>query len=284
MEDDFYLTLLSNSSHKYYRDNRTSRFKVHLTKEINLDENWRAALSEISYPHTIFNVSENSNCVILKYSYFTGNVKDIDTTRINIPVGYYPNVEGILKAINGQFMKAYSMNLFAETLSTSSHTMITANMEELEHHLAFSTLTAQGRVADMSMKDYESAVEITLENRLAIQLGFSPTDNLVDFEQSPQIANINFGWPQEVFVYMDIIEPQIISDYFSQVIKIVKTLDHQTQFSELVNREILNRNYLTLNKRRFQTITIELRDSSGELIPFQFGTSIVTVHFKKAAQ
>lgn len=287
MEENFYLTLLSNSSFNYFPENRTSNFKVHLTKEINLEGEWKVALSEISYPHTIYNVTDKNNKVIVKRSYNGGELgTQTDNYIVSIPEGFYSNLEDVVKVINEGFFKLFKMNLFADKLTPTNHCEVVVNREALEQCLQ-SLLISEGHDESelVELNDFfDSELQITLENRLAIQLGFSPTDNLIDALISPQVANINFGLPQEIFVYIDIIEPQIISDYCSQVIKIVKTFDQTTEFSDVVSREIFNRNYMQLCKRRFQTLSIELRDSTGELIPFRFGTSIVTVHFKKEQQ
>lgn len=285
MNKDFYLTLLSNSSFTYFPENRTSNFKVHLSKEVNLEGQWQAALSELSYPHTIYNVTGKNNVIFVKYMYYEDEHKETNVDKLIVPEGYYSNLEDLLKAINEVFHNEYSMNLFADNLSPTNHAVVVVDKEKLQKHCQHSVLSGQGREIEEVEADedyhFGSVLEIMLEGRLAIQLGFAPTDNLVDFVLSPNAANINFGLPQQIFVYIDIIEPQIISDYCVQVIKIVKTLDRDTQFSDVVSREILNRNYMPLNKRRFQTISIDLRDSIGDFIPFRSGTSIVTVHFKK---
>ena len=260
---------------------------MHLTKEINLEGEWRVALSEISYPHTIYNVTDKNNKLIVKHSYHGGERKgsEIDQYIVNIPEGFYSNLEDLVKVINEGFFKHFKMHLFAEKLTPTGHCEVVVDSEALEKYMESLFLPDLDDSERLELYDhFDSELQITLENRLAIQLGFSPNDNLINATISPQVANINFGLPQEIFVYIDIIEPQIISDYCSQVIKIIKTFDHTTEFSDVVSREIFNRNYMPLSKRRFQTISIELRDSTGELVPFRFGTSIVTVHFKKEQQ
>ena len=39
--------------------------------------------------------------------------------------------------------------------------------------------------------------------------------------------------------------------------------------------------YFPLRVESFQNISLELRDDAGVLIPFQFGRTIVTLHFKR---
>ena len=50
MNENFYLTLLSNSSMKYFSKNVTSNFTTQLPKSINLEGEWNVALSEIQFP------------------------------------------------------------------------------------------------------------------------------------------------------------------------------------------------------------------------------------------
>lgn len=121
----------------------------------------------------------------------------------------------------------------------------------------------------------------TMEGRLALQCGFTPEHNILDYFRSPLPGGANLGIPSELFCYVDIIEPQLISDTCSQVIKIVKTIDAKTKFGDTIHREISNRNYVKLSKNRFQVVECELRDTTGELLNFAYGSSLLQLHFKR---
>ena len=68
MTRDFYLTLLSNSSIKYFPENKTTSFCTQLPKSIHLDGEWSVALTEIQYPGSIINVSNDDVGIYFKYN------------------------------------------------------------------------------------------------------------------------------------------------------------------------------------------------------------------------
>ena len=54
----FHLTLPSNSSVEYYPENTVTRFTTKLPNNIDVDGEWKVALSEISVPSRVYNVME----------------------------------------------------------------------------------------------------------------------------------------------------------------------------------------------------------------------------------
>ena len=65
MDNQFYITLKSNSSTDYYPNNKASKFKVKLATQIDLSDRWEMALTEITYHHTWQNVTEQTHCTFL---------------------------------------------------------------------------------------------------------------------------------------------------------------------------------------------------------------------------
>lgn len=381
---DFYLTLLSNSSFKDYPDNKTNSFKVHLSKELRFSDNgWKVALTDFIYPHTMYNVSENSNTIILTYIHHvvneqkTKNIRMVKTFKMKIPPCFCNTLEDLLKVINHNWNQNFGGSLFSETLTSTQH--VTTDLETISQlvtrfkeaqkppppppstaassskskpaqntpskpkptsanrpklsmleellstvqFLSVSPSTANALIGNFSpsstrlvretpnssepstserknpslqVEKYlsyecsqfevefsekaEDVYIVTMEGRLALQCGFTPEDNILDYFRSPLPGCVNLGIPTELFCYVDIIEPQLISDTRSQVIKIVKTIDGNTKFGGTIHREILNRNYLQLCKNRFQVLQCELRDTTGALLNFAFGSALLQLHFR----
>lgn len=66
-QDQFYLTLPSNSSMNYFPNNTSANFTTHLPHPISLDGSWEVALDEIHYPCSLLTVSEQSAIYIYIY-------------------------------------------------------------------------------------------------------------------------------------------------------------------------------------------------------------------------
>lgn len=329
---------MSNSSFQYHPDNKTSNFKVHLSKEINLDGDWSVSLAEISYPNTFYNVSSTSPVVSVRFNEgFFDDQKMFHPVKwrefeIKMQVQFCHSLNDLTTTINKLFKSYFSTNLFGESLNSNGRVKInvkeddimTATKNQNETSMKFTNkifeklcvkridpekmTLLQDQIFSSSnieiilknnlahpdespyyktlSKDNElklsSNVEIFLHGRLALQFGFLPEENILNYKTSPYPPSLDFGVPPETFVYIDIIYPQLISDHCSQVIKILKTVDKNTEFGEYVSREIVNRSYFPLNKLKFQTVSVQLRDCLGQLLPFQFGVSKLQVHFKRS--
>lgn len=302
--ESFYLTLLSNSSSKIFPNNRTSRFNVHLNKELNLEGDWCVALTELSYPFTFYNVTEKHNRILIEYDMYTidGTDKTHQVERfvedIFIAPCYCSSISQLISVINETFHDNFNVDLFEKGLNKANQVCVVQGLSRkiIDIHkvqVAEGMLHAADKLVYKQKPEFfteylntkEISYEnfkISLEGRLAIQMGFQPGENIASCLHSPQAASHVFGVPDQLFVYSDIIMPQEISDSCSQVLKIVKTADHNSIYGDVISREIFNLNYIPLCKKKFQTIEVELRDSTGQLAAFQFGTSIAQLHFKKA--
>lgn len=302
--ENFYLTLLSNSSSNIFPENRTSRFKVYLNKEVNVEGDWSVALTELSYPFTFYNITEKHNEIHITYDKYTidGDLKLHQVERMKETVFIEPcfcsSINQLIEVVNETFHSHWETNLFEIALTKANQVVIVKNLSQNVIKIQ-EQLVADGISHSVDKFVYsENATfftkyaatreivydrfEIRLKGRLGIQFGFQPGENIIDYKHSPQAASHTFGVPDQLFIYSDVIMPQEISDKCSQVLKIVKTVDHNSMYGDVISREIFNLNYIPLCKKKFQTVEIELRDSLGQLAAFQFGCSIVQLHFKKS--
>ena len=56
--DEFTVHLISSASMNIFRTNTLAKFKNHFSDEINLEGDWRVALTEINFPANLYNVSD----------------------------------------------------------------------------------------------------------------------------------------------------------------------------------------------------------------------------------
>lgn len=96
---------------------------------------------------------------------------------------------------------------------------------------------------------------------------------------SPYVGNVYFGIPDQMFIYCDIIEPQLIGYESSQVIKIVNTTEKEINFGTSCYRGFQKIHYNPILKKEFDKVDIDIRDITGEFFPFRHGISSVKLHF-----
>ena len=114
--NNFYLTLLSDSSLSTFSKNMQCDFKVKLDHSIQIEkDNWEVGLVEVITPTEVNNITKENNYVILRFTDRKMS-EDIDNCTIYVPYvdrkiyiqnGYYASprhlVEEIQKSINFRF-------------------------------------------------------------------------------------------------------------------------------------------------------------------------------------
>lgn len=278
------MSLPSNSSLDLHPNNKTSNFKVRLNKELSL-ENYRVALSDIIYMNKFQNVSTRNNKITFGYSLkYTdaGKQDSVHLKSCELKPGICGTIEILVNSIN-EVVRAKARGAHGDMLSIdgTSVKILKTFVDEL---------TAQAKSMSFTAIDGGDHSEnfIIFENRLAKMLGFHPNVNLA--EKKPEIdkpapypSNMNDGFPNEMFVYTDFIEHQLIGNSSAPLLKIVPiNMSVFDEYHEKVRIEFINRNYVKLNKVNFQTVNIECRDSQSNPIPFEDGHNIIlTLHFIK---
>ena len=90
----FYLTLPSNSSMNYYPSNTVARYATKLPQVMELEGEWEVALTEISVPSPLPNVTRDTH-------FFTLRSTDTDETyKYTLRWGYYDTALKVLMEMN----------------------------------------------------------------------------------------------------------------------------------------------------------------------------------------
>lgn len=255
---DFYVTLLSNSSKSYFPSNTTANFTTQLPRSVHLDGgNWHVALTELQFPCSLTTVNAKENLIYikkLKNPTETGDQHNYEMLKTKIEPGNYNRIEDLISALN-------------------SNTL-------LINKVTFKINKPVQKKIAITIQD-KSITELTMSPNLCLQLGFEPWTNLCLPRESHHPANVLLGLPSQMFVYCDIIEPQIISDVLAKVLRIAvvdsRKYVYGTQHAQLFPQP----HYVPVLKREFENIEIDIRTNTGERVPFLFGTVCVKLHFKK---
>ncbi|KAF8373635.1 hypothetical protein PRIPAC_80064, partial [Pristionchus pacificus] len=81
-----------------------------------------------------------------------------------------------------------------------------------------------------------------------------------------------------IYVYADCIQPSIVGNCKSQLLRIIPTSDQASIISTVFNPI----QHFSINKEIIDTIKIRILDPFGNAIKFPFGTTICTLHFIKS--
>ena len=80
-----------------------------------------------------------------------------------------------------------------------------------------------------------------------------------------------------LFVYCDIVEDVVVGDVKAPLLR---TVNIDGKDDEMVSRIYQTVQYVSVQRRQFDAIEIDIRDDTGRRVPFQRGKVIVTLHFR----
>ena len=93
---------------------------------------------------------------------------------------------------------------------------------------------------------------------------------------APYSYHLDYAVPSELNVCLDIVktQPQV-----GKLLRKVSVYEYQYGYDKSIVFE--RPQYVKVNKKYFDTLHVDLKDVQGKKLPFQFGTSSVTLHFKQ---
>lgn len=251
---DFYAFLPSNASPDVYPENKTCNFKTQLANRMELHGEWQAALVELHYPNTVAQVTEGENEIILQ----TDRMTDI----LSVKPGCYPNKKEFLNAVGN------ALALIDNNIRPGK------SFEE----------DADGRISFQPFMPAEDG-KVYFSPRLALQLGleghgpFPANQKLYGVKP----VDMSLGIPPQLFIYLDILSDQIIGHTRAPLLRTVP-VDTKAQYGSMSIVHCDHPIYFDLSTKSFDTIQTYIRDHAGRLVPFDFGTLTLLVHFRKLSR
>lgn len=247
-----------------FPDNKSSSFTVLLPEKISLKGDWCVGVAEIHYNYNFFNVNEyNNKIIVIDTPVKTNNnemepITDNKIHELQVVNGYYNSVNDLIDTVNTQVAPYLYKNATLLSIDKFSNR----------------TMVHKGYVQ-------KNIAHIYLNGRLGLQLGFKPHTDILQSQMSPHIGNICFGVPDQMFIYTDIIDPTFIGHEKAYVIKVVNTEAKKYRFGDACYKEYKHIHYMHLQKRNFDSISVDIRDYTGQFMPFEHGVLMIKLHFKK---
>ena len=278
-KNSFTITLVSSASMNIFNDNSLASFKNLLSENIVLQGEWRVALTEITFPTHINNVTD-TKLVYYKKDKVKASLKvakekisrPYDGEKCEITKGVYDEIEKIFNEINRKIDLdniSYSIDPITKHLSLWMHYWegITFESPQIPSILGFKGLR-DGTGYHIGYKE-SSHIHSTLTSQNLI------SDYPVDISAGTQM----------MFIYLDIIRYQIVGDTKAPLLRVIDTNrrvkngyacsiepNHRKVFSNLDYKKLLVNN--------IQSIAVNLRTETGRLVPFAGGGGKSCFDFK----
>ena len=245
--EGFYITLPNDSSKDF--ENNPSEYTTRLPRWIQLNGEWAIGLHSIAY--TQWNIARH----------------------LDEPISFtYPDkVDNNGKS--GRMKKHY----------TTVYEYVTSIKESLEEaHVTDNEIKFKFELNGKVTITLSPGYKVCLRREQAIVLGF------MTFEDSTEVKEItktetgsyeaNLHRETNIYVYCDIVQPQIVGDKMAPLLGIVPSEKTTETYETLYAVE--NIHYIPIQTKSFQKIKVLLRSSTNESIPFEHRRATITLHLK----
>ena len=242
--EGFYITLL-NEKGTLFPENTPWEYTTRLPRWIQLDGEWMIGLHSVSYTRHYI-------------------VQHFDT-----PISY----TNTGSAGKGGKLKKYPATIREYIVGINESLKDSITSKEIEFKLEL-----DGKITVVVSSGYK----VVLTRDQAIILGFLNVD---DDEEVKEISTTETGKHQanlhrktSIFIYCDIVEPQIVGDKTVSLLGIAPSESSGKVYEKIYTGE--NIRYIPVQTRSFQNIKIHLRSSTYEPISFEHGRASVTLHLR----
>ena len=262
--DSFTIELVSNASGELFPDNTFSSFTNFLPEQVILEGQWEVAISEISYPSMCQNITEG------KFQFLDKELSK-STSTYSIEPSLYTSITDIVEA----------MNTLIEERNNHNETCVTVKFSRRTQKVVIMLANDSSRLAFCST-DLGQIFGNNVGNEFRVlMIGKGPHE--------PEFAYDNVRF-HSLLIYSDIVEYNIVGDTKAPLLRCfpfiskLKGGDIITAGQYMNYQTFSNLQFRPLNKNSFHSIHIDLRDPSGEKIPFvSVGITRLVLMFRKAS-
>jgi len=300
--DNFYVTLPSNV--KSFSTNTVANYKTKLASRLILTDDWEVGLVEISYTLSWYNVPKKEPIYLLTWE--DGKIKTA-REKAYLPSGRYDNINQIIDLINEnlKLIKSFTFKTISKTdsnlkieyypfikVSENNRLVRTSQgvqqnnkcifiqfSENLCNILGINLKHMKSKYVDKLMKYGEIENEYKKNQLSTADIIYTEPDDDTLTYIGDKPYEISAGY-HSLFVYSDIVSPSFVGDSYTQLLRLVE-IPSNSKFGEQVKISYPNTYYVPVLVKEFDTIEIDIKDDTGEIIPFEFGRSIVILHFRK---
>ena len=272
-----FLYLPSNVASQRYVSNTPSHFKIPQAKPLNFCDphNWEVSLSELYFPSSYYNISQDNNSNLTIQYHIKGVVH---TKNITIPQGHY-DPASYMKEVNKEIKKI--KHKFTET---SEPKVLFKGRLKYDPNSRKITLVLNNHLEAMTFygDDFRSMLGLEKAN--------DPGDLTIKFEEDelhcmreyyyefPKSCSFNYKGAH-MYMYSSLVKDSIVGNVFAPIVRVVGLEDKPK--SETIHREFTVPRYLRLRSSSFNKVVLELTDGMGNSMKFNQGNSVAVFHFKK---
>lgn len=240
---NFYLTLPAP----------TASYVTKLPERIHLDDQYEVGLSELVYPYTWYNVDNRYEI------YWVGifNLVTNELIKTFVKSGYYVNGDTFVSSLTHQATRAFANvpDIFVK-FSIIEHTdRIRIHLRNSNEHII---------VLSWELMEFLGFREKVIAQKEAVLTGSKAFD-------------VNRGL-NLMYVYCDIAAHTTVGDTRAPLLRVC---DVSGEHGRVIHVTYDQPHYVPVRRLEFDTVEIAINNELGNPMPFEFGISITTLHFRR---
>lgn len=280
------LILPSDGSSEYFPNNITSKFTIKLPEILTLNDSFEVALLEFIYPNSVRNIP-NKTFIRIKAKNENETIPLIKST---LDPGIYTEekllekIKFHLEKLNLDIIKQNFISSLKKKYRSSTLNIVSVEKPSFDKNVLTNKIELKcGKISlNRDNQLYEFDLYLEFGEYLYRILGFRGISQSCEKLEADNIIDI-FGQIHIIYIYSDIVSPIIVGSERVPLLQMF-TLDHPNR----ANLEPGSQNritfqspiYVPISRKTFETINIEVRDDSGELIQFETGKTLATLHIR----
>jgi hypothetical protein len=223
-----------------------------LPERMRLDGDYEVAISDFAYPHNWFNVNNGDDRYwIGAYNFVTNQ---FPFPKFFVKSGYYKDEETFVTSLTQQAAEAFANVSVKFTFVKHLHRirMQIRNAEDTTVLLSSDLLEFLGFRRKMMMKkdvDYLAPMEFDLNRGLRL-----------------------------MYVYCDVAADVAVGDAMAPLMRVSNV---HGEHGRNVRVTYPRPHYVPVRRREFDTIGISINNELGKPMPFDFGRTVITLHFRR---
>jgi len=266
MTHQFFVTLPSDSSMKYYAENTVAKFTTKLPQSISLDGEYEVGLAEIIYPQTWYNINNSKRDYWVAFG-DSPSISRVPIKRCYIETGNYNNEDEFIDSLNTQMKTA-----FKDIEIQSPEFMYNKHTQKIQYKL--NKFIPPPTMKHLNSQEFYISPELRL--RLGITTRFTGKQKNAFY-----LADEKFILNEDLhlmFVYCDVASHTVVGDTTAPLLRVINLNMESGVMKRLSFPDI---HYIPVQKRHFETIEISINTARGSIMPFETGRSVVTLHFRR---
>jgi len=260
----FYLTLPSDSSSKYFPENTAASFKTKLSERIDLDGDYEFGLAQLLYPHSWFNFDNSDGRYRIHFKKISEDKEEDQTVDRSDLEGVEETDGGVDYVFtSGQFpYEKTLLGVINEKIGMSPNVLFRWNPWERKVRLFINS-----NVGVFSMSDAFKDL-----------FGFEENG---PYTKGEHVATYTFDLNSSlrmIFIYSDIASYSLVGD---SRVPLLRVCDTDGEYGQMIQKTFTHPHYVPLARNNFDSIEININNELGNPVPFEFGKSVVTLHFRR---